>query len=56
LTAGALRMRALGLSMVSNVANPDRPVRADHREVLAAGRAAAAKLEAVARAVVRHVS
>ena len=56
LTAGALRMRTLGLSMVSNVANPDRPVQADHDEVLAAGRAAAAKLEAIVRAVVRHVS
>ncbi len=56
LTAGALRMRTLGLSMVSNVANPDRPVRANHIDVLAAGRAAAAKLEAITRAVVRHVS
>jgi purine-nucleoside phosphorylase len=56
LTAGALRMRILGLSMVSNVANPDRPIRADHGEVLSAGRAAAAKLEEITRAVVRHVS
>jgi purine-nucleoside phosphorylase len=56
LTAGALRMRTLGLSMVSNVANPDRPVQADHNEVLAAGRTAATKLEAIVRAVVRHVS
>jgi purine-nucleoside phosphorylase len=56
LAAGALRMPTLGLSMVSNVANPDRPIRADHREVLAAGRAAAAKLEVITRAVVHHVS
>lgn len=56
LAAGALRMPTLGLSMVSNVANPDRPIRADHREVLAAGRAAAAKLEVITRAVAHHVS
>jgi len=46
LTAG---MRILGLSMVSNVANPDQPIKADHLEVLEAGEAAAVKLERIVR-------
>lgn len=51
LTAASLKMRILGLSMVSNVANPDLAVVADHAEVLEAGRAAAAKMEAIVRGV-----
>ena len=39
LAAAQVKMRVLGLSMVSNVANPDRPMKADHAEVLEAGRA-----------------
>ena len=42
----------LALSVVSNVADPDRPVVADHAEVLEAGDAAAAKLEGIVRAVI----
>ncbi|HBV66338.1 MAG TPA: purine-nucleoside phosphorylase [Rhodopirellula sp.] len=47
----AAGMRILGLSMVSNVANPDQPTKADHSEVLEAGIAAAAKLESIVREV-----
>ncbi|MFG0262902.1 MAG: purine-nucleoside phosphorylase [Novipirellula sp. JB048] len=46
-------LRTLGLSMVSNVANPDSAVAANHDEVLAAGRAAEGKMEAIVRAVLR---
>ena len=46
-------MRVLGLSMVSNVANPDQPIIADHADVLEAGRAAAVKLEQIVRSVIR---
>jgi purine-nucleoside phosphorylase len=53
LAAVHVKMRTLGLSMVSNVANPDRPVRADHSEVLEAGRAAEGKMEAIVREVLR---
>jgi purine-nucleoside phosphorylase len=53
LAAGAEKMRVLGLSMVSNVANPDSRVVADHTQVLQAGQAAAAKLEAIVRGVLR---
>lgn len=51
LAAQSLEMRVLGLSMVSNVANPDRPGDTNHAEVLEAGRAAAAKMESIVRAV-----
>ena len=51
LEASALGMRVLGLSMVSNVANPDCPTVASHAEVLQAGKAAAAKMEAIVRGV-----
>lgn len=51
LAASAAGMRILGLSMVSNVANPDQPIKADHSEVLEAGAAAAAKLESIVRGV-----
>ncbi len=49
LAAAALKMRILGISMVSNVANPDRPVQAHHQEVLEAGKAAEVKMEAIVR-------
>ena len=45
------KMRVLGLSMESNVANPDRPVLTNHAEVLEAGRAAEGKMEAIVRGV-----
>lgn len=47
-----LGMAVLAISMVSNIANPDKPEVANHAEVLRAGEAAAAKLEAIVRAVV----
>jgi purine-nucleoside phosphorylase len=50
LVAASLEMRILGISMVSNVARPDRPGKTDHREVLEAGRAAAVKMESMVRA------
>ncbi|WP_442508274.1 purine-nucleoside phosphorylase [Novipirellula sp. SH528] len=53
LAAASLGMRTLGLSMVSNVANPDSAVVASHDEVLAAGLAAEGKMEAIVRAVLR---
>ncbi len=51
LAAASINMRILGLSMVTNVANPDVAVVADHGEVLAAGQAAAGKMESIVRAV-----
>ncbi len=51
LAGSAAGMRILGLSMVSNVANPDLPTKADHSEVLEAGVAGAAKLESIVREV-----
>ncbi|TWU58623.1 Purine nucleoside phosphorylase 1 [Rubripirellula tenax] len=53
LAASSLGMRILGLSMVSNVANPDQAVKANHEEVLHAGRAAEVKMEAIVRGVLR---
>lgn len=50
------KMRVLGLSMVSNVANPDRRVKANHTEVLEAGRAVEVKMEAIVRGVLRSTS
>jgi purine-nucleoside phosphorylase len=55
LAAAHVKMRVLGLSMVSNVANPDRPIKADHAEVLKAGRDAEVKMEAIVRGVLRSV-
>jgi purine-nucleoside phosphorylase len=55
LAAASLEMRILGLSMVSNVANPDIAVVADHSEVLEAGEAAAAKMELIVRGVLAAV-
>ena len=49
LAASSLKMRILGISMVSNVANPDQPIKADHAEVLEAGEAAAVKMESMVR-------
>ncbi|TWU17522.1 Purine nucleoside phosphorylase 1 [Novipirellula galeiformis] len=54
LAAMSVGMRTLGLSMVSNVANPDSAAVANHEEVLAAGRAAEGKMEAIVRAVLRQ--
>jgi purine-nucleoside phosphorylase len=51
LAAASLKMRILGLSMVTNVANPDVAIVADHTEVLQAGQAAAAKMESIVRGV-----
>lgn len=53
LAAAHAGLRVLGLSMVSNVAIPDQPIKADHSEVLEAGRSAAVKMEAIVREVVR---
>ena len=55
LAAARVNLRVLGLSMVSNVANPDRPLKADHAEVLEAGRRAEVKMEAIVRGVLRSV-
>ncbi|QEG01639.1 Purine nucleoside phosphorylase 1 [Stieleria maiorica] len=52
LTAANLGMSVLALSVVSNVADPDRANVADHAEVLEAGGAAAAKLEGIVRRVI----
>jgi purine-nucleoside phosphorylase len=53
LAAAGVKMRVLGLSMVGNVANPDQAVKADHNDVLEAGRAAEVKMESIVRAVLR---
>lgn len=55
LAAAGVKMRVLGLSLVSNVANPDRPLKADHAEVLEAGRDAEVKMEAIVRGVLRSL-
>lgn len=55
LAAAGVNLRVLGLSMVSNVASPDRPVKADHNEVLEAGRHAEVKMEAIVRGVIRSL-
>ena len=51
MAAADLGMPILGLSLVTNVANPDIAVKADHGEVLQAGQSGAAKMEAIVRAV-----
>lgn len=43
---------ALGISVITNLALPDRAAEADHSEVLLAGRGAADKMELVVRAIV----
>jgi purine-nucleoside phosphorylase len=55
LAAADVKMRVLGLSLVANVANPDQAVKADHLEVLEAGRAAEIKMESIVRAVLLSV-
>ena len=45
------KMRVLGISLVTNVANPDRRVKADHLEVVEAGRAAQTKMGSLVRGV-----
>lgn len=55
LVAAANGMRVLGLSMISNVADPDRPNIADHQEVLEAGKQAAAKMESIVKSVLKRV-
>jgi purine-nucleoside phosphorylase len=55
LVANRLNMKVLGLSMVSNVADPDRPVIANHEEVLLAGKAAGAKMEAIVGGVLSRL-
>ncbi|MGV3482865.1 MAG: purine-nucleoside phosphorylase [Planctomycetaceae bacterium] len=49
-----LGMRVLALSIVSNVAQPDQPQPTHHEEVLAAGRAATSKLQAIVAAVLHE--
>ncbi len=51
LAAARAEISVLALSIVSNVADPDRAIVADHAEVLQAGDAAAAKLEGIVRQV-----
>lgn len=51
LAAYQMGVAVLALSIVSNVANPDRANVADHSEVLQAGDAAAGKLEQIVRRV-----
>lgn len=47
---------ALGVSVITNLALPDRAAEADHSEVLLAGRGAADKMELVVRAIVDRTS
>ena len=51
LAAIELQMSILGLSLVTNVANPDISVKADHADVLQAGQAGATKMESIVRRV-----
>lgn len=51
MAAADLGLTVLGLSMVTNVANPDIAIKADHGEVLEAGQAGAAKMESIVRRV-----
>ncbi|TWU41213.1 Purine nucleoside phosphorylase 1 [Novipirellula aureliae] len=46
-------MKVLGLSMVSNVANPDIAISTNHDEVLEAGRRAEVRMESIVRAVLK---
>ncbi len=56
IAASRLGMRILGLSVVSNVANPDRAVKANHDEVLQAGRVAEVKMGAIVRSILRRIN
>ncbi|KAA5540069.1 purine-nucleoside phosphorylase [Roseiconus nitratireducens] len=51
LAAAQCRLAVLALSIVSNVADPDRPIVADHADVLQAGDAAAVKMECIVREI-----
>lgn len=53
LQAQRIGMRVLAMSMVSNVARPDAPIRADHAEVLAAARIAEPRMRAIVREAVQ---
>ncbi|MDF1592414.1 MAG: purine-nucleoside phosphorylase [Desulfobacterales bacterium] len=53
LAAVQARMRILGLSVITNVHDPDRPVAATAAEIIALARGAAPKLGAIIAAVVR---
>jgi purine-nucleoside phosphorylase len=55
IAASHFGMAVLGLSMVSNVANPDALGKTDHEEVLQAGQAAEVKMEAIVRGVLRSI-
>ncbi|QDT13631.1 purine-nucleoside phosphorylase [Planctomycetes bacterium K23_9] len=55
LAASELGMATLGLSLVTNVANPDISVKAAHDEVLEAGRDGAGKMESIVRRVLVDV-
>ena len=52
LAAAECQIPVLAVSIVSNVADPDRAIVADHDEVLQAGDAAAGKLEGIVRRVI----
>lgn len=54
LAATSIGMKVLGLSVVTNVANPDRAIKADHCEVLESGRLAAVKMGLIVRAVLNE--
>ena len=54
LAAVELGVPVLGLSLVTNVANPDLAIKADHGEVLEAGQAGAAKMELIVRRVLER--
>ena len=55
LVAHEYGIEVLALSLVSNVANPDRPVKTTHQDVLDAGRMAAVKMETILRAVLSRL-
>ncbi len=54
--AATLGMHVLGLSVVSNVANPDRPTVTTHDEVLEAGKQAQRKFEQLVTGVLSELS
>ena len=51
LAGASCGMKILGLTLVSNVANPDMPGTTDHQEVLNAGNLAAVKMEKIVAAI-----
>jgi purine-nucleoside phosphorylase len=56
IAAAERSMRTLGISLVTNLANPDSALKADHADVLQAGRAAQSDLEAIVRGVLRRIA